>query len=64
MHKKYDALINNETWKLFDPPVGIIPFSYKCVYKNKYILDGSLDKNKDRFVEKGYTQKYFIDKKN
>jgi hypothetical protein len=59
MHNKYDALINNETWKLVDPP-----FSCKCVYNNKYILDDSLDKNKNRLVEKGYTQKYVIDKKN
>ena len=57
MPKEYDALIKNGTWKLVDPPLGTNPIGYKWVYKNKYKDDGSLEKHKDRLVEKGFSQK-------
>ena len=57
MQKEYDALINNGTWKLVDPPLGTKPIGYKWVYKNKYKVDGSLDKHKARLVEKVFAQK-------
>ena len=52
MQNEYDALVKN--WKLVDPPFGTKPIGCKWVYKNKYILDGSLDKHKVRLVAKGY----------
>eukprot|EP00253_Pinus_taeda_P004500 PITA_04500 len=55
MQKEYDALIKNDTWKLVDPPLGIKPIGCKWVYKNKYKVDGSLDKHKSRLVERGFT---------
>jgi hypothetical protein len=61
MQKEYDALIKNGTWKLVDPPFGTKPIGYKWVFKNKYILDGSLDKHKARLVEKGFAQKEGFD---
>ena len=61
MQNEYDALINNGTWKLVDPPVGTKPIGCKWVYKNKYRSDGSLDKHKARLVAKGYAQKEGID---
>eukprot|EP00253_Pinus_taeda_P036284 PITA_36284 len=57
MKMEYDALINNDTWKLVDPPLGTKPIDSKSVYKNKYKVDGSLDKHKGRFVEKCFAQK-------
>ena len=57
MQKEYGALIKNDTWKLVDPPFGTKPIGFKWAYKNKYKLDGSLDKHKDRLVEKGFAQK-------
>eukprot|EP00253_Pinus_taeda_P035569 PITA_35569 len=57
MQKEYDALIKNGTWKLVDPPFGTKPISCKWVYKNKYKVDGSLDKHKARLVAKGFAQK-------
>ena len=61
MQKEYDALINNGTWKLVDPPLGTKPIGCKWVYKNKYKADGSLDKHKARLVAKGFAQKEGVD---
>eukprot|EP00253_Pinus_taeda_P026233 PITA_26233 len=57
MQKEYDALIKNGTWKLVDPPLGTKPIGCKWVYKNKYKVDGSLDKHKVRLVAKGFSSK-------
>eukprot|EP00253_Pinus_taeda_P027872 PITA_27872 len=54
MQKEYDAVIKNITWKLVYPPFGTKPIGCKWVYKNKYKVDGSLDKHKARLVEKGF----------
>ncbi len=61
MQKEYDSFIENETWKLVDPPNGIKPIGCKWVYKNKCKFDGSLDKHKVRLVAKGFAQKEGID---
>jgi hypothetical protein len=52
MKNEYDALIKNGTWKLVDPPLGTKPIGCKWVYKNKYKVDGSLDKHKAMLVAK------------
>ena len=57
MQNEYDVVIKNGTWKLVDPPLGTKPIGCKCIYKNKYKLDGSLDKHKARLVAKGFAQK-------
>jgi hypothetical protein len=59
--QEYDALIKNGTWKLVDPPFGAKPIGCRWVYKNKYKLDGSLDKHKASLVAKGFAQKKGID---
>lgn len=61
MQKEYDVDINNGTWKLVDPPLGTKPIGCKWVYKNRYKVDGSLDKNKARLVAKGFAQKEGVD---
>ena len=57
MQKEYDALIKNGTWKLVDSPLGTKPIGYKWVYKDKYKVDGSLEKHKSRLVAKGFAWK-------
>jgi hypothetical protein len=61
MQREYVALIKNGTWRSVDPPFRIKPIGCKWVYKNKYKADGSLDKQKERLVEKGYAQKEGVD---
>jgi hypothetical protein len=40
-----------------DPPFGTKPIGCEWVFKNKYRLDGSLEKNKERLAEKGFAHK-------
>ena len=54
MQREYDALIKNGTLRLVDPPIGTKPIGCKWIYKNKYKVDESLDKHKERLVAKGY----------
>eukprot|EP00253_Pinus_taeda_P016267 PITA_16267 len=61
MQKEYDALIKNGTWKLVDPPLGTKPIGCKWVYKKKYKVEGSLEKNKARLVAKGFSRKEGVD---
>ena len=61
MHNECDGLIKNGMWKLVDPPFGTKPIGFKWFYKNKYILDGSLDKHKRRLVAKCFAQNEGID---
>eukprot|EP00253_Pinus_taeda_P032309 PITA_32309 len=58
MQKEYDALINNGTWKVVDPPLGTKLIGCKWVYKNKYKADVSLDKYKAKLVAKGNNENY------
>jgi len=44
-----------------DPPLGTKPIGCKWVYKNKYKVDGSLDKHKARPMAKGFSQKDGVD---
>eukprot|EP00253_Pinus_taeda_P034215 PITA_34215 len=55
MQKEYDALIKNDTWKLVDPPLGTKLIGCKWVYKNKYKVDGSLDRHKSRVQSSYYS---------
>eukprot|EP00253_Pinus_taeda_P032471 PITA_32471 len=64
MQNEYDALIKNGTWKLVDPPLGTKPIGCKWVYKNKYKVDGSLDKHKAMHVPKGFAQKEGVNYEN
>eukprot|EP00253_Pinus_taeda_P024063 PITA_24063 len=58
MQKEYDSLIDNGTWNLLDPPLGTKLIGYKWIDKNKYKVDGSLDKHKAMLVEKGNNKSY------
>eukprot|EP00253_Pinus_taeda_P001526 PITA_01526 len=57
MHKEYDDLIKNGTWKLVDPPLGTKSIGCKWVFNSKYQVYGSLDMHKARPVAKDFAQK-------
>jgi hypothetical protein len=44
-----------------DPPYGTKPIRYIWVYTNKYQSNGSLEKQKERVMAKGFAQKYGFD---
>lgn len=60
MKEEINSIVNNDTWELVDLPKGNKYVGSKWVYKNKYNSDGSIERYKDKLVEKGFTQKYGI----
>jgi hypothetical protein len=58
MDAEYAALEKNQTWHLV-PPEGIKNvIDCRWVYKVKRKADGLFDRNKARFVAKGFKQRY------
>jgi hypothetical protein len=61
MVEEYQAVIDNNTWKLVDCPTGVKPIGCKWVYRIKYNQHGEIDKYKARLVAKGFAQQEGID---
>ena len=61
MREEIDALLKNETWDLVPKPTGCQPVSCKWVYILKGKFDGSIDRFKDRFVARGFSQHQGLD---
>jgi hypothetical protein len=61
MIEEYQAVIDNNTWKLVDCPKSVKPIGCKWVYKIKYNQHGEIDKYKARLVAKGFAQQEGID---
>jgi hypothetical protein len=56
MVEEYQAVIDNNTWKLVDCPTSVKPIGCKWVYIIKYNQHGEIDKYKARLVAKGFAQ--------
>ena len=56
-----ESILKNQTWELINLPLGAKPIAYKWIFKRKYLLDGSIEKYKARFVAKGFSQKQNVD---
>ncbi|CAH9050646.1 unnamed protein product [Cuscuta epithymum] len=61
MSNEIQALENNNTWVLVQPPSNQNIIGCKWVFKTKLKPDGSLDRYKVRLVDKGYTQEEGFD---
>ncbi|KAI5332975.1 hypothetical protein L3X38_023104 [Prunus dulcis] len=61
MEDELQMIEKNETWELVDRPTEKPVIGVKWVYKTKLNLDGSVQKNKERLVAKGYAQKPGLD---
>ncbi len=61
MVDELQALEKNKTWTLVDLPHGRKALKGKWVYKAKLGSDGAVLRHKDRWVVKGYEQKYGLD---
>ena len=48
-------------WEVFPRPIERIVVGSRWIYKIKHGADGSIEKYKARFVEKGFSQKEGID---
>ena len=61
MADEYQALIDNETWRLILHLPGVNVVTGKWIYKQKFHSDGSLACHKARWVIRGFTQRHSID---
>ena len=61
MVEEYDSIIKNNAWEVVSSPVGNSVVGSKWIYKVKQVADGSVDKYKDIFVARGFSQVEGID---
>ena len=61
MTEEYQSIIKNDVWYVVPKPEGKDVVSSKWIYKIKHAADGSIEKYKDRFVARGFSQKEGID---
>jgi hypothetical protein len=61
MEEEYDALITNNTWDLVTHPVGSNVIIGKCIFKNKFNSNDTLEQYKARWVLCGFTQRPGVD---
>ena len=61
MLEEMKSIEKNGTWEMVELPEDKNAIGLKWVFKTKFAVDGSLQKNKARLVVKGYAQQYGID---
>lgn len=55
MKSKFSAPVANKTWSIVHFPLGMVPIRCKWVFKTKYHTSSEVERNKSRFVAKGYS---------
>jgi hypothetical protein len=58
---EYNSLMENETWRLVQLPLGRTAIGCRWVFRAKHDSDGRVNRFKARLVAKRYAQKYGID---
>ncbi|KAK1661183.1 hypothetical protein QYE76_049342 [Lolium multiflorum] len=61
MSDEYQALVNNNTWSLVPRPPRANIVTGKWIFRQKFHSDGTLARNKARWVVRGYSQRPGID---
>jgi hypothetical protein len=61
MEDEIEVIEKNKTWKLVERPQDKEIIGVKWIYKVKYNVDGSVQRNKARLVAKGYSQQPIVD---
>jgi hypothetical protein len=61
MVEEYDSIMQNEVWEVVSRPEGKSVVTSRWIYKVKYVVDGSIEKHKARFVVRGFSQVEGID---
>ena len=61
MIKEYQSIMKNDVWDVVPRPEGKSIVTSKWIYKTKHVAEGSLDKYKEIFLERGFSQKEGID---
>jgi hypothetical protein len=58
---KYQSIIKNDVWEIVPRLKSTNEVSSKWIFKIKHATDGSIEKYKERFVARGFSQKEGID---
>jgi hypothetical protein len=61
MTKEYQSIMKNDVWDIVLRPKGKSVVTSKWIYKIKHAADGSVEKYKERFVARGFSQVEGID---
>ena len=59
--KEYISTMKNDVWEVVPKPKGKRVVSSKWIYKIKHTTNGSIEKYKERFVARRFSQKEGID---
>ena len=49
--------MKNDVWDVVPRPEGNSVVTSKWIYKIKHVVDGSIEKHKERFMARGFSQK-------
>ena len=63
MIEEYQSIMKNDVWEIVPRPEKKYVVNSKWIYKIKHVVDGSIEKYKERFVARGFSQKEGIDYK-
>jgi hypothetical protein len=55
--EEYQYILKNDVWEMVPRPKDKDVVSSKWLYKIKHVVDGSIEKHKERFVARGFSQK-------
>ena len=61
MTEEFRSILKNDVWDIVPKPENKSVVSSKWIYKIKHVADGSIEKYKERFVARGFSQKEGID---
>ena len=57
MIEEYQSIMKNDVWDVVPRPEGKSVVTSKWIYKIKHAVDGSIEKYKEIFVARGFSQK-------
>ena len=61
MTEEYQSIMKNDVWDIVLRPKGKYVVTSKWIYKIKHVFDGSVEKYKEIFVARGFSQVEGID---
>jgi hypothetical protein len=61
MLEECDSIMHNDVWEVVPSPEGKSVVTSRWLYKTKYVVDGSIEKHKARFVAHGISQVEGVD---
>jgi hypothetical protein len=57
MTEEYQSIMKNKVWEIVPKPKNKDGVSSRWLFKIKHVVDGSIEKYKERFVPRGFSQK-------